>query len=88
MAMFGTIDWYTEQLVENRKERDILLHALKDVAKGEINQYTDYTLLCEIAMRLTANIKAKEYQMEQLDSLRKAQGVVAPEDEDYREYND
>ena len=85
---FGTVEYYGQKLVELDKEREILFHALKDVAKGEINQYTDYTLLYIIAEKLIANKNSKEFTQEQLSKVMREQGIAEETDDDYREYND
>lgn len=85
---FGTVEYYGQKLVELDKEREILLHALKDVAKDEVGKFTDYTLLYIIAEKLIINKNSKEFTQEQLSKVMREQGIADETDDDYRGYND
>lgn len=49
MTDFQSIEWYTEQLEENKRTKEIFLHALENVARRD---FPNYELIDDIANRI------------------------------------
>ena len=63
MAEYGTSKWYEEQIKENTKEKTILVHALCDVAKQQV---VDYSLVEDIAEKIADKSSTIRWQEQQL----------------------
>ena len=63
MAEYGTSKWYEEQIKENTKEKTILVHALCDVAKQQV---VDYSLMEDIAEKIANKSSTIRWQEQQL----------------------
>ena len=63
MAEYGTPEWYEEQIKENTKDKTILVHALCDVVR---QQLIDYSLIEYIAKRIADKSSSIEWQEQQL----------------------
>lgn len=66
MTEYGTSKWYEEQIKENTKEKTILVHALCDVAKQQV---VDYSLVEDIAERIADKSSTIRWQNQQLQDL-------------------
>lgn len=66
MAEYGTSKWYEEQIKENTKEKTILVHALCDVAKQQV---VDYSLMEAIAEKIADKSSTIRWQNQQLQDL-------------------
>ena len=66
MAEYGTSKWYEEQIKENTKEKTILVHALCDVAKQQV---VDYSLVEDIAEKIADKSSTIRWQNQQLQDL-------------------
>lgn len=66
MTEYGTPEWYKEQLKENTKEKTILVHALCDVAKQQV---VDYSLMEVIAEKIADKSSTIRWQNQQLQDL-------------------
>ena len=64
MAEYGTSKWYEEQIKENTKEKTILVHALCDVAKQQV---VDYSLMEDIAEKIANKSSTIRWQEQQLN---------------------
>ena len=63
MAEYGTPEWYEEQIKENTKDKTILVHALCDVAKQQV---VDYSLVEDIAEKIADKSSTIRWQEQQL----------------------
>ena len=63
MTEYGTSKWYEEQIKENTKEKTILVHALCDVAKQQV---VDYSLVEDIAEKIANKSSTIRWQEQQL----------------------
>ena len=63
---YGTSKWYEEQIKENTKEKTILVHALCDVAKQQV---VDYSLMEAIAEKIADKSSTIRWQNQQLQDL-------------------
>ena len=63
MAEYGTLEWYEEQIKEDTREKTILVHALCDVARQQV---VDYSLVEDIAKRIADKSSAIKWQEQQL----------------------
>ena len=66
MTEYGTSKWYEEQIKENTKEKTILVHALCDVAKQQV---VDYSLMEAIAEKIADKSSTIRWQNQQLQDL-------------------
>ena len=66
MAEYGTPEWHEEQIKENIKEKTILVHALCDVAKQQV---VDYSLMEAIAEKIADKSSTIRWQNQQLQDL-------------------
>lgn len=66
MTEYGTSKWYEEQIKENTKEKTILVHALCDVAKQQV---VDYSLMEVIAEKIADKSSTIRWQNQQLQDL-------------------
>lgn len=66
MTEYGTSKWYEEQIKENIKEKTILVHALCDVAKQQV---VDYSLMEAIAEKIADKSSTIRWQNQQLQDL-------------------
>lgn len=66
MTEYGTSKWYEEQIKENTKEKTILVHALCDVAKQQV---VDYSLMEDIAEKIADKSSTIRWQNQQLQDL-------------------
>ena len=66
MAEYGTLEWYEEQIKENIREKTILVHALCDVARQQV---VDYSLVEDIAKKIASKSSAIKWQEQYLKDL-------------------
>ena len=66
MDEYGTSEWYEEQIKEDTREKTILVHALCDVVRQQI---VDYSLVEDIAKRIANKSSSIKWQEQRLNDL-------------------
>ena len=66
MVEYGTPEWYEEQIKENTREKTILVHALCDVVRQQV---VDYSLVEDIAKRIANKSSVIKWQEQHLKDL-------------------
>ena len=66
MAEYGTLEWYEEQIKENIREKTILVHALCDVVRQQV---VDYSFIEDIAKRIADKSSSIKWQVQHLNDL-------------------
>ena len=66
MGEYGTPEWYEEQIKEDTREKTILVHALCDVARQQV---VDYSLVEDIAKKIASKSSSIKWQEQQLKDL-------------------
>lgn len=66
MDEYGTPEWYEEQIQKDTREKTILVHALCDVARQQV---VDYSLVEDIAKRIADKSSSIKWQEQHLKDL-------------------
>ena len=66
MGEYGTPEWYEEQIKEDTREKTILVHALCDVARQQV---VDYSLVEDIAKKIASKSLSIKWQEQHLKDL-------------------
>ena len=66
MDEYGTLEWYEAQIKEDTREKTILVHALCDVVRQQV---VDYSLVEDIAERIASKSSSIKWQELHLKDL-------------------
>ena len=66
MDEYGTPEWYEEQIKGDTREKTILVHALCDVARQQV---VDYSLVEDIAKKIASKSSSIKWQEQHLKDL-------------------
>ena len=66
MDEYGTPEWYEEQIRKDIREKAILVHALCDIARQQV---VDYSLVEDIAKKIASKSSSIKWQEQRLNDL-------------------